>query len=87
MKEREGKPFDVYRDPLVSEALVCLPVLQTIRARVQALLVEWEDHPTLNEMTLLIDRLLDMPATSPIIKLVTGLEVLYQKAQVHDSAK
>ena len=82
-QEEGGKPFDIYHDPLVSEALACLPVLRTIRTRVQQLLAEWEEHPTLNEMTLLIDRLLDMPATSPIIKLVTGLEVLYQKAQVH----
>ena len=77
-----AKSFDVYYDPLVEEAVRCRPTLLDFRSRVDELLAQWEDHPTLRELVTLIDRILDFPVTSPIIKFVTGLEVLVQKAQV-----
>ena len=74
--------FDIYYDPLVDEAVRCRPVLLDFRSRVVELLAQWEEHPTLNELVALIDRIMDFPVTSPIIKFVTGLELLVQKAQV-----
>ena len=81
-QRRVAKSFDVYYDPLVEEAVRCRPTLLDFRSRVDELLAQWEDHPTLRERVTLIDRILDFPVTSPIIKFVTGLEVLVQKAQV-----
>ena len=50
--------------------------------RVRELLAEWSDHPTLKQVMLIIERILDFPVTAPLMKFVTGLEVVLEKSQV-----
>lgn len=78
----ECKPYDVYFDPNVPEVIQCRPLLERMRTRVEELLCEWEDHPTLRELITVIDRITAFTVTSPLMKYITGLEVLVQKAQV-----
>jgi len=60
----------------------CKPALRSMRSRVNELLADWEDHPTLVEVITVIDRISAFPVTSPVMRYVTGLEVLVHKAQV-----
>ncbi|XP_077869169.1 midasin [Saccoglossus kowalevskii] len=44
-----NKPFDIYHDPCVEESVQCRQVLEKIVVRVNELLAEWPDHPTLKQ--------------------------------------
>ena len=46
-----GGDYDVYYDANISEVVQCLPVLQRLTARVQALQNDWPDHPTLKQVS------------------------------------
>ena len=81
-KRQDSKPYDIYYDPNVPEVLQCRPLLEAFRTRVCDLLAEWTDHPTLKELMTVIDRMMSFPVTSPLMKFVTGLEVLIHKAEV-----
>ncbi|XP_069109146.1 midasin-like [Argopecten irradians] len=82
----KGNPtFDIYHDPYVAEVVQCRPVLDRLTARVQELLSEWPDHPTLKQLMKIMERILDFPVTCPIMKFLTGLELLLEKAQEWES--
>lgn len=57
-------------------------VLPPLLARVAVLLEEWEEHPGLLGIQALAERLLTFPLSSPLMKLVTGLDLLL--ARLHD---
>lgn len=42
-----GKIYDFYQDPNKEEVMKCLTVLKELKERLQTLLNEWPDHPTL----------------------------------------
>ncbi|XP_033739322.1 midasin-like [Pecten maximus] len=82
----KGNPtFDIYHDPNVAEVVQCRPVLDRLTARVQELLSEWPDHPTLRQLMKITERILNFPVTCPIMKFLTGLELLLEKAQEWES--
>ena len=81
-KKDSSRHYDIYYDANVPEVLQCRPLLSVFRARVCELLEEWAEHPTLKELATVIDRLMSFPVTSPLMKFVTGLEVLIHKAEV-----
>ncbi|PSN42599.1 hypothetical protein C0J52_08699, partial [Blattella germanica] len=74
--------FDFYRDSYVKEAVKCLPILEELDTRVRELLSEWPEHPTLREIVVLIERILNFSLTSPLVRFMTGLELLLDK--LHD---
>jgi len=43
---------------------------------------EWPKHPVLTNLILIIKRILSFSITSPLMKFITGLELLLSKAQV-----
>jgi hypothetical protein len=45
------KMFDFYRDGFVEEVRQCLPVLMAVSSRVEELLADWPDHPTLKQVS------------------------------------
>jgi len=52
MSESGGrKQFDIYRDPNVSEAVLCRPVLDGLVEKVSQLLLAFPDHPTLMQVS------------------------------------
>ncbi|KAJ8039371.1 Midasin [Holothuria leucospilota] len=79
------KPFDIYHDPSPSEVIKCRPLLVELTKRISELLVEWPEHPTLQHLVLLISRIESFPVNSPLMKFVTGLELLLEKAQDWES--
>ena len=46
------RPFDIYRDPLVSEASQVAPLLGTLVTRVKEVLEEWPENPILTQVGL-----------------------------------
>ena len=74
-----GDKFDFYHDPRVQEAVQCRPVLEHLRLRIADLLNQWPGHASLLDVAKLIDRILSFAIDSPIMKLVTGLEMLLTK--------
>ncbi|XP_074625737.1 midasin-like [Acropora palmata] len=80
-----GRPFNIYHDSNIQEAVKVKPVLQDFSARVQELLAEWPRNPNLVQLMVVIERILSFPVTSPLMRLLTGLEVLLKKSQDWES--
>eukprot|EP00057_Strongylocentrotus_purpuratus_P015788 XP_011670262.1 PREDICTED: midasin [Strongylocentrotus purpuratus] len=80
-----SKPYDIYHDPNIPESIRCKPVLDGFMERIKGLLVEWPDHPTLKQLTMLVERIQSFSVDSPLMKFVTGLELLLSKSQEWES--
>nr|XP_045010044.1 midasin isoform X2 [Jaculus jaculus] len=78
---RPDGPYDFYQHPNVAEAQQCQPVLQDFSEAVIHLLQDWPDHPALQQLLVVMDRIRDFPLSSPISKFLNGLEILLTKAQ------
>ncbi|CAH1229365.1 MDN1 [Branchiostoma lanceolatum] len=78
---QQSRQYDIYHDPNISEVLQCRTLLTGVTVRTEELLAQWPDHPTLKQIVQLVERLLSFPVTSPLMKFLTGLELLLKKAQ------
>ncbi|XP_037699423.1 midasin isoform X2 [Choloepus didactylus] len=74
-------PYDFYRHPNVAEARQCQPVLQGFSEAVSQLLQDWPEHPVLEQLLVVMDRIRSFPLSSPVSKFLNGLEILLAKAQ------
>ena len=79
--EEATKHFDFYYDPCVVKALQCRPLLEKLRSRINELLEEFPGFANLCDIQKLIDRILGFPVTSPLMKLVTGIEMVLARCQ------
>ncbi|WAR08077.1 MDN1-like protein [Mya arenaria] len=77
--------YDIYHDPNIPEVIQCRPVMNALRSRVTELQGEWPDHPTLKQLHEIMDRIESFPITSPVMKFLTGIELLLQSAQEWES--
>ena len=59
----------------------CKEVLRLFYARVERLLAEWENNPILIELVRLVKRIESFDLNDSLMKYLTGLELLVQKAQ------
>ncbi|XP_050098366.1 midasin [Anopheles aquasalis] len=71
--------YNFYSDANIPEVLQCVGVLEKIEERVRQLLSEWPDHAVLKDILLIIERIQKLPATAPIVRFSTGLQLLRQK--------
>ncbi|KAI8498711.1 AAA ATPase midasin, partial [Branchiostoma belcheri] len=78
---QQSRQYDIYHDPNIPEVLQCRTLLAGVTVRTEELLAQWPDHPTLKQLVQLVERLLSFPVTSPLMKFLTGLELLLKKAQ------
>ncbi|XP_077567526.1 midasin isoform X1 [Stigmatopora nigra] len=76
-----GGPYDFYHDQNMSEARLCLPVLEQLRISVNHILEEWPDHPVLAQLIAVIERMMKFSLSCPLSKFLNGLEILLSKAQ------
>ncbi|XP_071469317.1 midasin isoform X1 [Marmota flaviventris] len=74
-------PYDFYQHPNVSEARQCQPLLRGFSEAVSQLLQDWPEHPALEQLLVVMDRIRSFPLSSPISKFLNGLEILLAKAQ------
>ncbi|XP_055981327.1 midasin [Sorex fumeus] len=78
---RPDGPYDFYQHPNVPEARLCQPVLHGFYEAVRQLLQEWPEHPALEQLLVVMDRIRSFPLSCPISKFLNGLEILLAKAQ------
>lgn len=76
----QKKSYNIYRDANVAEAQLVTPVLLQFKAHANNLLEQFHDHPTLVQLVTIVDRILAFPATSPLMKFLTGLDLLLSRA-------
>ncbi|XP_077408316.1 midasin isoform X2 [Vanacampus margaritifer] len=74
-------PYDFYRHPNMSEARLCLPVLEQLSVAVKQRLEDWPEHPALVQLIVVIERIMAFSLSSPLAKFLNGLEILLSKAQ------
>ncbi|XP_073983569.1 midasin isoform X4 [Rhodnius prolixus] len=70
------KKYDFYKDANISEAKQCHGLLNEILNKVDELLCEWPEHPTLKQIEIIIKRIINFSITSSISRFLTGLEIL-----------
>ncbi|KAL1494716.1 hypothetical protein ABEB36_010268 [Hypothenemus hampei] len=70
---------DFYKDPNIEEVKSCLGILTNIKEKVEKLLLQWPDQPTLNSILVVIERILNFDIQSPIARYLTGLDILLTK--------
>ncbi|KAI8323453.1 midasin [Martensiomyces pterosporus] len=78
---RSVQVYNFYKDPCTSEAVSLKPLVSAIASRAEFLLEDWPDHAVLQQIRDMSRRLLGFPITTPIAKLLAGLELLYQRSQ------
>ena len=73
--------YNFYQDPSLEEAQLVLPLLSVVDRAVVRLLDQFPENPVLEHIQLVRDRVLLLPVTSPLAKLLTGLELLLAACQ------
>ncbi|RVE47722.1 hypothetical protein evm_007611 [Chilo suppressalis] len=79
--DESNSKIDFYRSPWVSETKYCVPLLLKVKESTNQLLDQWPDFPTLKDIMVIINRILTFPVTSPVSRLLTGLELLRDKIE------
>uniref|UniRef100_A0A3Q4MRM4 Midasin n=1 Tax=Neolamprologus brichardi TaxID=32507 RepID=A0A3Q4MRM4_NEOBR len=74
-------PYDFYQHPNMSEASLCLPVLEQLSVAVKQRLEDWPGHPALEQLNVVMERIKAFNLASPVAKFLNGLEILLSKAQ------
>jgi midasin len=70
------------QQPFPEEAALMQAPLSALSQRLHVLLEEWPEHPLLQQLLGIVDRLLGLPLTTPLKAALTGLELLLARAQV-----
>ncbi|XP_046860805.1 midasin-like isoform X2 [Xenia sp. Carnegie-2017] len=79
--EKRGEEYDIYHDSNLKETVKVVPILLRFKTRLEQLLVEWPEHPTLAQLCRTIERILSFSVTSPVMKILNGLEILLKYSQ------
>ncbi|GBG67611.1 hypothetical protein CBR_g741 [Chara braunii] len=74
--------FDIRKDANIPELALMLEPLSALWDRLMVLLEEWPEHPILLQLVRIIERVLSLSETAPIMKALVGLELLLEKAQL-----
>ncbi|XP_062087755.1 midasin isoform X2 [Humulus lupulus] len=74
--------FNFYKDSNALEMSKMVKLLQPLQERVYSLLKEWEDHHGLRKILNVILMLLNIPVTTPLAKVLSGLQFLVNSIQL-----
>merc|ERR1719494_838303 len=77
--------FDIYQHPHFYEAIQTRQILNRYLDRVKEVLLQFEEHPALLQISLVIERILSFAVNSPLMKILTGLEFLLRQSQEWES--
>eukprot|EP00736_Rhodelphis_marinus_P003990 Rmarinus@m.5335 len=72
-------PPNVYTDADVAEVRMCEAPLRSLRESIARLLEEWPGHAVLTQLNQVTSRVLEMPAETPLMKVMIGLELVLLK--------
>ncbi|KAH3757277.1 AAA ATPase midasin [Pelomyxa schiedti] len=73
--------FNIYKIAKIPEARLLVDPLKNVITRVRVILEEWPDQEVLKQLVQLSQRILTFSVSSPLIKFLTGLELLLTQAQ------
>ncbi|XP_065288386.1 midasin isoform X3 [Dermacentor albipictus] len=76
-----GHQLDLYHDADLEETSLCEGPLRRLVTRIQDLLVEFPGHPGLTKLRHVCNRVLGLPVSSPVMKVLQGLEILLALGQ------
>lgn len=76
-----NKSFNFYKDSNKKEMKNLFITLNKVLEKISFYLKEYEDHPLLVLMTIIISNLLELPNTTPLSKVISGLDILLNKLQ------
>ncbi|XP_060859886.1 midasin [Metopolophium dirhodum] len=71
--------YDFYRDSNLEYAKKTYEVLKNVEDHIQKLLHEWPDHPTLQTIIKVVERIMNFDWSSPTCRFLIGLELLLTK--------
>ncbi|KAG8124032.1 hypothetical protein E2320_019500 [Naja naja] len=74
-------PYDFYHHPNIQQMQQCQVLLKNFHKEVKALLQDWPEHPALVQLLVVMDRICRFPLSSPLSKILNGLEILLAKSQ------
>lgn len=77
--------YDFYNDPNVNQAQHIKPVLLKYENALNKALSNWPEHTVLLNLSMICKRVISFPCTSPIMKLLVGLELLLVKSEDWES--
>eukprot|EP00112_Aurelia_sp_Birch-Aquarium-sp1_P018771 Seg453.13 transcript_id=Seg453.13/GoldUCD/mRNA.D3Y31 product=Midasin protein_id=Seg453.13/GoldUCD/D3Y31 len=77
--------FDIYHESNIAEVQKLTPLLAEFSSRITELLNEFPEHPALIQIQQIIDRILSFPVNQPLMKFLTGLEILLKQSQDWES--
>lgn len=72
----ETKTLNVYKDSSLIESSKLIKLLNDLIKKVETILIEWPENPILIELLSTTEKVLTMPANTPLIKLAAALEKL-----------
>ncbi|XP_070589310.1 midasin [Erythrolamprus reginae] len=73
--------YDFYHHPNIPQMQQCQVLLKNFHKEVKALLQDWPEHPALVQLLVVMDRICSFPLSSPLSKILNGLEILLAKSQ------
>jgi midasin len=73
-------PYDFYNDPNIAEAVSIKPVLLKYENALKIALSNWPEHAVLLNLQTICKKVMSFSVTSPIMKLLLGLELLLVKS-------
>ena len=79
------KPQNFYIDPRPIEAAKLRPLLMPLLARVEGLLEQWPEHPSLVIVAQVIERVFKFHITAPMARLLSGLESILLKTEIWEA--
>jgi midasin len=77
----DASAMDIHSENPPELALALQP-LGGVGRRLGVLLAEWPDHPILQQLHKICERVLSLPPSTPVVKALVGLELLLNKAQI-----
>jgi midasin (ATPase involved in ribosome maturation) len=80
-----AQDYDFYNDCNLAETRKILPVLWNFEKELKRALEQWPEHTVLLTLQGLVNRLLSMPLTSSLMKILVGLEILMVKTDEWES--
>lgn len=78
---RDFSQYDFYTDANVSQVKSALPMLELFDQRIGHLLDRWPEHSVLLNLSKVCSRIASFPASSPLPRFMTGIELLLQKCE------
>lgn len=77
--QTSGMVYDIYRDPNITEVALARDPLESLSRRLYELLNEFPGNALLEQLLKITRRILSFSITSPLMKILTGLEFLHGK--------